>query len=106
MIICVPKNSAEAQPMALLPVEDRTTVTQFAQDPMAVLPQVQRTGRPVFVTAEGKADVVVMDAATYEKRLHTANLAKLLAAGEADVRAGRLLPAATIFAELQREQNI
>ena len=92
--------------MTILPSEDMKTVAELKGDPMAIVKQVRRTGRPVIVTSKGKADVVVMDAATYEKRLHVANLAKLLAEGESDIRAGRLIPAERVFAELRRERDV
>jgi prevent-host-death family protein len=88
--------------MKIFPTEDIKTSQELRDDPMAIVRQVRRTRRPVVVTAKGKADVVVMDAATYEARLHLANLSTALAVGEADVAAGRLVPAEKAFAELRR----
>jgi len=50
---------------------------------------MHKTGRPVILTVNGKADAVLIDAKTYEKHLKASNLGKLLAEGEADIAAGR-----------------
>jgi hypothetical protein len=47
-----------------------------------------------------------MDAATFEKRLKLANLSRLLAEAEGDVRAGRTSSAREFFAERRRAKKI
>jgi prevent-host-death family protein len=86
--------------MTLSLTEDFKTVEELEKQPKAILQQIQRTGRPVVVTKEGKPHVVILDAATYEKELHSVTLAKLLAEGEADIRAGRVRPAKEFLGEL------
>ena len=71
-----------------------------------IVDQIHQTGRPVVVTSKGKPDVVILDAAAYERRLKVANLAQLLMEGEADVRAGRTRPAKEFFKELNRGKKI
>ena len=92
--------------MPLGPTEDSRTLAVLKAEPLAVVKQVRKTGRPVIVTTKGKADVVIMDAAIFERRLKLANLARLLAEGEADVRAGRTMPVSQFFDKLRRDKKI
>ena len=88
--------------MSISPTEDLKTLAEFEKSPREILSQVRRTGRPVIVTNRGKADVVVMDAAVYERHLKTANLARLLAEAEADVAAGRTRPVRAFLRDRNR----
>jgi len=86
--------------MSISLTEDVRTVTDLRDEPLEILKQIHRTGRPIVVTSKGKPDIVMLDAATYERRLKSANLASLLLQAEADIRAGRVRPAAEFFPEL------
>ena len=86
--------------------EDFRSLAQFEEDPREVVRQVHRTGRPVVVTVKGKPDVIVLDAAAFERRLKLVNLARLLAEAEADVQAGRVRPADEFLSELNCEQTV
>src|SRR5262245_48987375 len=70
-------------------IEDIRSVTELKRKTREILDQVRRTGRPVVLTVNGKADAVLIDAKTYEKHLSASNMAKLLAPAELDVREGR-----------------
>jgi prevent-host-death family protein len=78
------------------------TLSELKAEPLRLVKQARETGRPVVITNKGKADVVLMDAAAFEKQLKLANLSRLLAEGEQDLRAGRTLPAQEFFAERRR----
>ena len=86
--------------------EDFRSLAEFEDDPREVVKHVHRTGRPVVVTVKGKPDVIVLDAAAFERRLKLVNLARLLAEAEADVQAGRTRPAEDFFSELSREKEV
>jgi prevent-host-death family protein len=88
--------------MAISVTEDFRTLTELKKDLLQILEQVHRTRRPIVVTRGGKPDVVILDAATYEERLKTVHLGRLLAEAHADVRAGRTRPADEFFAELEQ----
>ncbi len=47
-----------------------------------------RTGEPVFITKNGRDDLVVMSVAAYERDQARLELYRLLGEAEADVRAG------------------
>jgi prevent-host-death family protein len=86
--------------------EDVKSLAEFERNPLKVVQQVHDTGRPVILTVKGKANVVVVDAATFERRLRAVNLTHLLAEGEADVRAKRTRPASEFFSELRSEKKV
>jgi prevent-host-death family protein len=86
--------------------EDFRTLAEFEEDPRSIVRQVHRTGRPVVVTVQGKPDLIVLDAAAFERRLKLVNLAHLLAEAEADVQAGRTRPAAEFLGEFSREKQV
>jgi prevent-host-death family protein len=92
--------------MSLSIIEDIRTIGELQAEPLAIIKQVRETGRPVVVTRKGKADVVIMDAAMFERRLKLANLSRLLAEGEGDIRNGRTQEASEFFDELRREKKI
>jgi len=75
--------------MAISLTEDIRPLTDLKRNTQKILDHIHKTGRPVILTKNGKADAVLLDARTYEKHLKASNLAKLLAAGEEDIAAGR-----------------
>jgi prevent-host-death family protein len=86
--------------------EDVVTLAKLRSQPLAVVKQARKSRGPVVVTSNGKPDVVVMDATTFERRLKVANLATLIAVAEADVAAGRTRPAQEFFAEFRRGKKV
>ena len=59
--------------------------------------EVNEAGRTVTITQNGEAKVVVMDVNTYDRWRSAMALLKLLAHGEAEVQAGRVVPQAEAF---------
>jgi prevent-host-death family protein len=92
--------------MKLNVVEDIRSVTELKRNTREIIDHARRTGRPVILTANGKADAVLMDAETYEKAIGSANLATLLAAGEADIEEGRTRPARAFLREFKRARKV
>ncbi len=92
--------------MSLSLMEDMKTVSELKKNLRAVFQQIHRTGRPVVVTVNGKPDVVLVDAAVFDRRLRAINLAVLLARGEEDIRRGRTRPARAVFKELRRGRKV
>ena len=92
--------------MSFSPSEDIRSVTDLKRNTREILQQVHKTGRPVVLTVNGRADAVLLDARTYEKYLRAFNLAGLLAEGEADVSAGRVRGARSILREFKNAHKI
>ncbi len=92
--------------MSFSPSEDIRSVTDLKRNTREILQQVHKTGRPVVLTVNGRADAVLLDARTYEKYLSAFNLAGLLAEGEADVSAGRVRSARSVLREFKNAHKI
>jgi prevent-host-death family protein len=83
--------------------EDIKPVSYLKAHTADMLLQVNETQRPIFVTQHGEAKAVLIDAQSYESMRKAIGLLKLLAQGEADVRAGRLIDQAKMFAEMDKQ---
>ena len=79
--------------MSLSLTEDTKTVSELKKNVRDILQQIRETGRPVVITVNGKPDAVLVDVATFEKKLKALNLANFLARGEEDLIRGRTRPA-------------
>jgi prevent-host-death family protein len=86
--------------------EDIRSVTELKRKTREILNQARQTGRPVVLTVNGRADAVLMDAKTFEKHLSVANVAKLLAPAEDDVRAGRTRSMRSFLRDFKRVRKI
>ncbi len=86
--------------------EDIRSVTDLKRHTREILEQIHKTGRPVVLTVNGRADAVLIDAKSYGKHLKAINLARLLAEGEEDVLAGRVRPARSFLREFKNARKI
>jgi prevent-host-death family protein len=66
---------------------------------------VTESGEPVFITENGKARVVVLDAQAYEKQQQTLALLVILALGQKDIQTGNFVDGDAFFAELDNEDG-
>lgn len=92
--------------MSMKFTDDIRSVTELKRKTREILDQVRRTGRPVVLTVNGKADAVLIDAKTFERHLSASNLVKLLAPAEEDVRAGRTRPMRSFLREFKSARKI
>lgn len=79
------------------------SVADFQRDMERVVPQLKETGASLFLTANGRAELVVQDADSYRQLLERVERAETVAAiraGFADAAAGRVRPAREVLAEL------
>ena len=88
------------------------SLTNFKRQTAEFLDRLHATGAPVVLTVNGKAQVVVQDAAAYQKLVEAAAKAdreETMAAireGLADVKAGRSKPAKAALGRLARKYGI
>ncbi len=92
--------------MAIQPTDDIRSVTDLKRHTREILDQIHKTGRPVILTVNGKADAVLMDARSYEEHLRAANMARLVAAAEDDVAARRVRPMRAFLKEFRRGRTV
>lgn len=88
------------------------SLTNFKRQTAQYLEQLHKTGEPVVLTVNGKAQVVVQDAAAYQRLLELAAKAdreETVAAireGLADASAGRTRPARTALKALAKKYGV
>jgi prevent-host-death family protein len=88
------------------------SLTNFKRRTAEYLKQLHQTGEPMVLTVNGKADVVVQDAAAYQRLVELAAKADrdetlaAIRAGLADVQAGRTKPAREALQALAKKYGI
>lgn len=76
------------------PSRDIHSLTDFKENTPRLLRQLKDTGQPVVLTIDGQADLVVQDAASYQKLVDLAEESKVVEGirrGLGDMRAGRTI---------------
>jgi len=76
-------------------------VTYMKTKAAELLRSVEESRRPVIITQSGEPKGVLMDVASYQELRQATLLLRLIAQGEADVRAGRTVPQARVFKSLR-----
>jgi prevent-host-death family protein len=92
--------------MPISVTEDIRSVSELKRDTKKIFRHLHETGRPLVVTVKGRPDVVLLDAAVYEKRLAEINLTRLMSEAEADVREGRVRPAREAMKDIRRRVGL
>ena len=84
---------------------DIDSLSNFKRNTPEFLRQLKETGHPVVLTINGKAELVVQDTASYQKLIELAERAERMDALKAsieDMKAGRIIPADDVLAELRQ----
>jgi prevent-host-death family protein len=81
---------------------DIKPVTYMKTRAAQLLRAVDENRRPVIITQSGEPKGVLIDFATYEELRKATLLMRLIAQGEADVRAGRLTSNDKVFKSLRK----
>jgi prevent-host-death family protein len=88
------------------------SMTNFKRQTSDFLERLHSTGEPLVLTVNGKPQVVVQDAAAYQKLAETAAKAdreetiSAIREGLADVKAGRTKPARSVLARLAKKYGL
>lgn len=88
------------------------SLTNFKRQTADYLQQLHSTGEPLVLTVNGKAELVVQDAAAYQRLLDQAaradreEAAAAIREGLADAEAGRMKPARKALKALARKYGI
>jgi PHD/YefM family antitoxin component YafN of YafNO toxin-antitoxin module len=82
-------------------LEDIRSLSEFQRNTRVHIKRLSKTGRPEVLTVNGKASVVVQDAAAYQKLLDQLEQAKTAAAIESAER-GEGIPAKEAFALIRK----
>jgi PHD/YefM family antitoxin component YafN of YafNO toxin-antitoxin module len=88
---------------------DIKPLSNFKRNSVAVIGQLKRTGRPVVLTINGKAEVVVQDAKSYQhlmKLIDQAETVMGIRKGLQSMERGEGLPAERAFEKLRKKHKI
>jgi PHD/YefM family antitoxin component YafN of YafNO toxin-antitoxin module len=86
---------------------DIHSLTDFKKNTPEFLKRLKESGNPIFLTINGKAELVVQGAASYQKLLDLAEEAKVIEGirqGLDDMKAGRMQPLEAAFADIRRDE--
>ena len=85
---------------------DIRSLSDFKRNTVELLDRLRETCHPLVLTVNGKAELVVQDAAAYQALLDRVETNEGLRRGLADVKAGRTKPAKQVFERLRRKHGI
>ena len=92
--------------MSINITEDIRSVTDLKRKTREILDRIHRTGRPVVLTVNGKADAVIIDAKTFEKHLKASNMSRRLIPAEEDITSKRTRPMRSFLREFKNARKI
>lgn len=87
---------------------DIQSLSHFKRNTSEVMKQLKESGNPVVLTVNGKAEVVVQDAAAYQRLVTLAEKAEMvefLRQAKADADAGRTVPAKEFIQSLGQKKK-
>jgi len=85
---------------------DIRSLSDFKRNTSELLARMKRTGNPLVLTINGKAEVIVQDAGAYQELLERVETIEALRRGLTDVKNGRTRPARQVFKRLRRRHGI
>lgn len=88
---------------------DIQSLSVFKRDTSKFMLQMKKTGQPIVLTVNGKAEMVVLDAKSYEEYLVDRDRRDTIASirrGMEDARAGRVTEAEVFFKEFEEKHGI
>lgn len=88
---------------------DIQPLSSFKRDSVTLISQLKRTGRPVVLTINGKAEVVVQDTKSYQQMLDLVDQAEAVVGirkGLASMARGEGIPAEEAFERLRKKYHI
>ena len=85
---------------------DIRSLSDFKLNTTELLDRVRKTGNPLVLTINGRAEVIVQDAEAYQLLLDRVETVEALQRGLADVKARRTKPARDVFDRMRRKHGI
>ena len=90
-------------------LEDIHSLTDFQRNTKEHIQRLKETGRPEVLTVNGKAEIVVQDAASYQKLLELIDRVEAIEGiqkGLESMQRGEGKPAQEVFTRLRKKHNI
>jgi prevent-host-death family protein len=94
------------RPTMLDLANDIRSLSDFKRNTLELLERLRETGHPLVLTVNGKAELVVQDAAAYQALLDRVEAIEGIQRGLTDVKAGRTKLARQVFSRLRRKHGI
>jgi prevent-host-death family protein len=89
--------------------QDIQPLTTFRNNSARMLQQLKKTGRPIVLTVNGKAEATILSAIEYQRLQDIAADAderEGVRQGDEDIAAGRTRPAEEVFAEMRKQYGL
>ncbi|MCF4969460.1 type II toxin-antitoxin system Phd/YefM family antitoxin [Nostoc sp. CMAA1605] len=90
-------------------IRDIHSLSNFKRNTSDLIKQMKQTGKPVVLTVNGKAELVVQDAQSYQKLLELVEQLETIAGikqGLEDINAGNTRPLGEFEQEMQQKYGI
>jgi prevent-host-death family protein len=84
--------------------QDIHSLTTFKRKSSSLMKKMKKTGRPLVLTINGKAEAVVLDPAAYQQVADHLDAIASIRRGLAQARRGEGRPAEEVLDELERER--
>jgi prevent-host-death family protein len=85
---------------------DIRSLSDFKRNTSELLDRLKKSGNPLVLTINGRAEVVVQDAEAYQELLERVETIEGIQRGLAETKAGRTKPAREVFNRLRRKHGI
>jgi prevent-host-death family protein len=88
---------------------DIQSLSKFKRNTSSAIAQMKQTGEPIVLTVNGKAEVVVQDAKSYQQLLDKIENLEAIAGikkGLADIESGKTQPVTEFIDEMQQKYGI
>ena len=95
--------------MSLINLEDIQSLSDFQRNAKRQIRRLKKTGLPQVLTVNGRAEIVVQDAKSYQRLLDRLRHMETLTAiqeGMASAERGELKPAAQVLAEMRAKYGL
>jgi prevent-host-death family protein len=86
--------------------QDIRSLSEFKRETLVLLRQMKDTSRPLVLTVNGKAELVVQDAASYQRLLERLETIEGIRRGLRDVKAGRSKALDAAFSQIRKSRGL
>jgi len=89
--------------------KDIQSLSHFKRNTAIAIRQMKKSGNPIVLTVNGRAEVVVQDAASYQRLLALAEqveMMEFLGAAQAEAAAGQTVPAREFLQGLGQKKKV
>ena len=93
----------------MIDLNDIHSLTEFQRNTKEHIEQLKNSGKPQILTVNGKAEIVVQDARSYQDLLERMDRLEAVAGirrGLAEVEEGKTKPARKVFASMRKKLKI